>query len=269
MIQILNKSIDDTFFSLVESSKVSIKLCAPFVKESIVKKIYENKKKNVKLDLVTNFNLQYFHKRSSDIEAMEIINQQNGNLFNNQYLHAKFYIFDDKYIIITSANLTLSGLSKNVEYGVLFDESHLIKQVLNDFEEISTSDYTGSIQKDAIDSIKNILQFLPKYKNNTNSVITDTVEIDDIIEVHANDLTQNMSLWNKMIFDAINMINKQEFSLVDIYAFEKEFKTIFPNNNTVKGSIRRNLQELRDLGLIKFCGNGHYKKLWRVITEIE
>ncbi|WP_310939124.1 hypothetical protein [Clostridium sp. SHJSY1] len=28
-----------------------------------------------------------------------------------------------------------------------------------------------------------------------------------------------------------------------------------------KGSIRRNLQELGDLGLIKFLGNGKYKKL--------
>jgi predicted transcriptional regulator len=36
----------------------------------------------------------------------------------------------------------------------------------------------------------------------------------------------------------------------------------YPNNNTIRGSIRRNLQELRDLGLIKFLGNGKYKKLW-------
>ncbi|WP_254904755.1 hypothetical protein [Clostridium tyrobutyricum] len=34
------------------------------------------------------------------------------------------------------------------------------------------------------------------------------------------------------------------------------------HNNTINASIRRNLQELRDLGLIEFLENGKYKKLW-------
>nr|WP_229241116.1 hypothetical protein [Clostridium haemolyticum] len=47
-----------------------------------------------------------------------------------------------------------------------------------------------------------------------------------------------------------------------MYVYEEIFLKKYPNNNTIKASIRRNLQELRDLGLIKFLGNGKYKKLW-------
>ncbi|HSB70623.1 MAG TPA: phospholipase D-like domain-containing protein [Candidatus Methylomirabilis sp.] len=44
-------------------------------------------------------------------------------------LHAKIYVADETCAIITSANLTDSGLSRNLEYGMLFDEPQTVRQI--------------------------------------------------------------------------------------------------------------------------------------------
>lgn len=39
-------------------------------------------------------------------------------------------------------------------------------------------------------------------------------------------------------------------------------KEQYRNNRNIEAKIRQQLQYLRDLGLVKFEGNGVYKKLW-------
>lgn len=72
VIEIINESINDRFFNLVSDSKQVIRLCAPYVKESIVNKIYDNKKPSVKIDLISNFSLTNFYKRSVIILSLLI-----------------------------------------------------------------------------------------------------------------------------------------------------------------------------------------------------
>ena len=68
-------------------------------------------------------------------------------------------------------------------------------------------------------------------------------------QIHATKVRRSQLYWSSI-------------TLADVYEMEYLFKKKFPNNNTIKDSMRRNLQGLRDLGLIKFLGNGNYKKLW-------
>jgi hypothetical protein len=51
------------------------------------------------------------------------------------------------------------------------------------------------------------------------------------------------------------------FTLDEIYALEDQFSRTFPANNTVRESLRRNLQELRDDGIIEFVDDqGQYRR---------
>ncbi|WP_158082486.1 phospholipase D-like domain-containing protein [Methanobrevibacter arboriphilus] len=43
----------------------------------------------------------------------------NHQIFNHSALYAKFYVFDNSNVIITSANLTFSGLNRNYDYGII------------------------------------------------------------------------------------------------------------------------------------------------------
>lgn len=50
-----------------------------------------------------------------------------------------------------------------------------------------------------------------------------------------------------------------EFSLEDVYAYERHFGQIYQNNNNVRPKIRQQLQVLRDTGFLEFVGRGKYR----------
>lgn len=65
--------------------------------------------------------------------------------------------------------------------------------------------------------------------------------------------------WILDIMNCIDRLNKKEFSLNEMYTFEKYLKMKHPNNNFVRDKIRQQLQFLRDKGYLKFIDRGNYK----------
>lgn len=65
--------------------------------------------------------------------------------------------------------------------------------------------------------------------------------------------------WILDIMNCIDALNKQEFTLQDMYAFENDLSTIHPENRNIKPKIRQQLQFLRDKGYLEFLGDGLYK----------
>lgn len=66
--------------------------------------------------------------------------------------------------------------------------------------------------------------------------------------------------WLLDILNCIEKIPTKDFTLKEVYNFEKELIIKYPNNNHIKDKIRQQLQFLRDKGLIEFNGRGTYKK---------
>ncbi len=64
--------------------------------------------------------------------------------------------------------------------------------------------------------------------------------------------------WLTDVLSAVRKISKGEFSLVEVYAFERELAKLHPDNRHVKDKIRQQLQLLRDKGIIDFAGKGKY-----------
>lgn len=67
--------------------------------------------------------------------------------------------------------------------------------------------------------------------------------------------------WILDIMNCVDAINKDTFSLNEIYSFENQLKIKYPNNNFIKDKIRQQLQFLRNKGLIEFKSRGTYKKI--------
>lgn len=260
-MNILGVELEEKFYDLVSISKEKIKLCAPYVKEDIINNIYTNKNGKVKIDIISNFNLVNFYRKSSDLDAFKKIIKNNDKIYNNQRLHAKIYIFDDKYSIITSANLTNSGFKKNIEYGVFIEEEDLVHKTIKDFGLICKSEITGKINSTKINDIEKIIGNLPSYIdiNKSNTIIND--ELNTKTNISMSNITKSLSSWKKSVLEIVNSIEEIQFSLADVYEKEEILKILYPNNNTIRDSIRRNLQELRDLGLVRFLGNGRYEKI--------
>jgi phosphatidylserine/phosphatidylglycerophosphate/cardiolipin synthase-like enzyme len=142
-------------------------------------------------------------------------------------LHAKLYIFDRKQLIITSANLTISGFRRNLEYGVFMDDAELVDKALEDYDSICSNETTGKIRLSNINEIKNVLRTLPEYHEYIPADDTENNEIDNIIPINKEVVTQQLSLWKKTTFLVVDGIEKNEFCLEDVYRQEQIFMQKF------------------------------------------
>lgn len=264
-MKIINEPVRDMFFDLVSTASKSIKLCAPYIKYGIVDELFKLKKNDCRLSVVTKINLMNFYKKASDISAIKAIQVNCGEVYNYQSLHAKFYIFDDKFTIITSANLTPSGFSRNYEYGIFIDESDSVRQTCDDFVGLCTNESTGKLKAEHSDLIENILNTIPK--SSTIEMPKLELDYDEISDgVFDNDLkyiVYNLSGWKRSVFSELELLKKQFFTTADFQLMLPSLKKQYSKNNNIEAKIRQQLQMLRDLGLVKFEGNGVYKKLWK------
>ena len=65
--------------------------------------------------------------------------------------------------------------------------------------------------------------------------------------------------WILDIMKCIDKLKKEEFTLQDIYDFEKVLSKKHPKNKHVKDKIRQQLQFLREKRYLQFLGSGKYK----------
>ena len=62
------------------------------------------------------------------------------------------------------------------------------------------------------------------------------------------------------MLNVVRAINKNEFTLQDVYAFAAHLEKLHPANRHVRDKIRQQLQVLRDLGFVEFLGRGRYRQ---------
>lgn len=67
--------------------------------------------------------------------------------------------------------------------------------------------------------------------------------------------------WTLEIIKCIELLNKKDFSLNEVYSFEESLKEKFSNNNFIKDKIRQQLQILRDKDFLEFLWNWKYRLL--------
>lgn len=65
--------------------------------------------------------------------------------------------------------------------------------------------------------------------------------------------------WILDIVKCIEKIDKADFTLNDMYSFEKYLKLKHPENNNIEAKIRQQLQLLRDRNYLEFVGRGKYR----------
>ncbi|WP_297022911.1 DpnI domain-containing protein [uncultured Dialister sp.] len=78
------------------------------------------------------------------------------------------------------------------------------------------------------------------------------------------DFLAGMSLssrgWLLDVFRCIESMEKETFTLQDMYRFERKLQILHPQNHTIRAKIRQQLQLLRDRGFLEFISSGVYRK---------
>ncbi len=261
MIELVKTPTSNAFYNLVSNCNNEMILCAPFIKTETVNEILRMKKDSSKLTVITSSNISNFIQNSSDLSAIKRLLESKATVLNYQNLHAKIYMFDKLKALITSANLTYSGMNRNYEYGVLIDKDEAaMDQIETDFIEMLYSDLAGQYRLSDINSIESIIRTI---KSSTYSV--EEIEGENTLIIEDVDaLLDDMSSWKKDVFLVLNEINNTDFTLNEVYAYKDIVAAKHPNNHNVNDKIRQILQNLRDMGLIKFVSPGHYKKLFKI-----
>lgn len=65
--------------------------------------------------------------------------------------------------------------------------------------------------------------------------------------------------WLLDVMKCIESLGKPEFTLDDVYAFERHLGSLYPGKQNVRPKIRQQLQYLRDRGFIEFVSRGNYR----------
>lgn len=128
----------ETLLSLVDASLL---IACPFVKQSAADRIVaqlggRGLLGSVRVSLITDLRPESVLAGSMDLSALTELGR-NVRAFELTHLpsvHAKVYIADHKMAIVTSGNLTESGLRGNLEYGVALEEESIVAEVRSDFE---------------------------------------------------------------------------------------------------------------------------------------
>ncbi|GAP09285.1 Dam-replacing family [Bellilinea caldifistulae] len=75
-------------------------------------------------------------------------------------------------------------------------------------------------------------------------------------------LTLDQRGWVALVLRIVESL-PQQFTLQQVYAYEKELAKSYPANQNIRAKIRQQLQIIRDLGLIQFIKPGVYRKIYR------
>jgi hypothetical protein len=262
MLKVLRSPWKDELLGLVSRAEVSIKIAAPFVKKDVCREVLSQKQGSVQVELVTAFKLASVHAGALDLEAMEDILGQQGLVRNLARLHAKIYLFDQKKAVVSSANLSSGGLLNNFEYGLLTDDEAVVQAIAQEFSAWAADQTVGLVRAEHLTKAKEILSNIKRIAPPRIPAFSFTHPEQNLLVEASDPLRASLRGWALDVFNCLHTMSKQEFSASDIYAFESDLKQKHPENNTVRDQIRKQLQELRDIGLVEFLDRGQYRKLW-------
>ena len=65
--------------------------------------------------------------------------------------------------------------------------------------------------------------------------------------------------WTLDVLNVVRALEKEEFSLGEVYAHADQLSELHPANQNIQPKIRQQLQVLRDMGLVEFLGGGDYR----------
>lgn len=179
-------------------------------------------------------------------------------------MHAKIYLFDDTAAYIGSANLTPSGMNKNLECGVLIQERQAVKELIERLAALCKEDEAAPIVLSTLQQTQPLLDNLPKPP-------PATAPDNDVLAVPAKRISETICLgWTKeKVFKRINEKIAKMFFIEATFVFsffEAHFVPNYPNNQYIKDKIRQQLQILRVQELLEVQGNGFYR-LWHETKE--
>jgi phosphatidylserine/phosphatidylglycerophosphate/cardiolipin synthase-like enzyme len=142
MIDFLRSPWDKHFESLITQAQSSLVISSPYIGRGPCNKILEIKSRNetnhrISILLVTDISRDTLLSGATDISAICDMADRLSHIEIRflPSIHAKVYVADDDLAVVTSANMTDSGLTRNFEYGVKITDANFVSIIKRDVAE--------------------------------------------------------------------------------------------------------------------------------------
>ena len=116
----------DAFAELLGGVRKKLTVVSPYIRRKEAEFVADNLRRGADIAALTRLEESSLLGGSLEISALDILGgfSEGSRVVNLPRLHAKIYVADESRAIITSANLTTSGIEHNYEYGVgVFDRA--------------------------------------------------------------------------------------------------------------------------------------------------
>ncbi|MDR3287463.1 MAG: phospholipase D family protein [Prevotellaceae bacterium] len=135
-VKLLKSPFESEFRSVFNQAKSEIVFSSPYINDAGVSIMLNSigNTANKSIQVLTNLSVRNIVDNVTQPSAiLKMYDSFKATTITSlAKLHAKIYIIDELFAVITSANLTYGGIKSNFEYGVLIDDKKTIKTVKQD-----------------------------------------------------------------------------------------------------------------------------------------
>lgn len=139
MIDLLHSPFKPAFEDFADSIVSDCFICSPYITfgpvKMLIQTIVEKKISNdVKINILTDISLRTVVQGATEISALLYLfdNHPSVSVTYLPRIHAKVYIANKSSAIVTSANFTDGGETRNFEYGVKIDNNAAVQKIQSD-----------------------------------------------------------------------------------------------------------------------------------------
>lgn len=239
-------------------------VASPFVNQALVA-LSRSLSANVERTLVTRMVLGDFAVGASSLAAVCAMAKEGTSIKRLDSLHAKVYVFDDQVALVSSANATQSGFSRNWECGLAVHDPEVVRKVAESAvsgfgahsrPEPATLDQLVGMRQ----TVANARQALPAYMRTHRLPGQEVPSADPIPVTDARVAARRLTQWQAIVLEAMLRLPTDTFTARDIYSAVRPIAAKRTRTNTPDDSTRKALQELAKKGYVAFLTPGRYRR---------
>ena len=264
-LQIVTTQTHDWLAEHAQACGVRMLVGSPYVNNAIIE-LTEMASKEVARTLVTRTSLRDFAARSSSLDTLCTLAKKGVTVRSLNRLHAKMYIFDDSAALVTSANATVSGLSRNLECGLGTKDKRIVRQIAKSLlGGLGGGAQPQRVRSRELESLYGLVEAikvslpepLPEKVKKTHAASTGPqFSIPD-----RERLLKKVSGWKRLTLEGVLEMPEGGFSLDELVAVcGPVAANKYPNNRHVREKLRQQLQLLKAIDLVERVKPGHYKR---------
>jgi len=180
------------------------------------------------------------------------------------FYHPKVYVVDgsdESFISVGSSNLTNGGLKGNIEMNLAFEgpkDDEYILDLRGLYPLVKGRGRPFVPDSDFVEAYEELTSRSKQARTQSkeDEIVSSLKKLSDTM-LRVSPSAEELVGWQKLVF---GHIPDGEFTNEDMYSFQDEFKSHYPENMYVTDKIRQVLQQLRDMGFLEHVGEGRWRK---------